>query len=385
MLGLKPRGRSMDAFTTKLVKTLAGFRVDDLFSREQQIELYLSLCPFGSLKGHEVIGLAAAAEVFYGRPHEELSIAQLAELLARLKNPNFFFPYTKQGETDEQYNIRLKRHEARFQGILDAAVRKRWITAEECSEARGQFLVDLSPVEGALDRLLVPHAALLIGAVHNRVSNPDQMHLVAETDLDDRIQRILGEAARKTARELQPRLPSRGHAGDRIEVDAIVISTQGGIIATRGLATIPGGMASQLKPELYALALERGVLNSLKASARGARIPAWVALAKSRNKEAILLAHQTGLGNYAAHLQTQGYGVRGVWEPMVLGAGVTGSPLLVAGNFAKFGYSAPGVRLEPHLIRRLSDGESGEVLFSRQRPVSSANPRRYMCVRPLKR
>ena len=214
ILGLKPRGRSMDAFTTKLVKTLAGFRVDDLFSREEQIELYLSLCPFGSLKGHEVIGLAAAAEVFYSKPHEELSVAQLAELLARLKNPNFFFPYAKQGETDEQYRIRLTRHEARFRGILDAAVRKHWITADEYSQARDQFLAGLAPVDGALENLLVPHAGLLIDAVRNRASNSDQMHLVAETDLDDGVQRILDTAAQTTARELQLRMSSRGHGGD---------------------------------------------------------------------------------------------------------------------------------------------------------------------------
>jgi membrane peptidoglycan carboxypeptidase len=363
-LWLKPHGRGLEAFRTKAAKTLAGFRVDDLFDRDKQMALYLSLCPFGSLDGHEVVGLPAAALVYYGRPHASLTAAQLSELMARLRNPNIYFPYRKAGEGEAHFEQRLEMLRRRTLAILSVARREKWIGEPAFDAAGSAFLDGLVDRQTALTNLLPGPAAAMAEEAASRDPDFRNRHLVADTAYDGRIQAAVEKAVAAITPELRRRLPGKWDAGDAIDTDAVIVERGGGIVARHGLVTIPGGMASNLKPELYGLALELGALGNLDERARGAGVPAWLALAQSRNRESVLLGVQTGLARYAGHLRSQGYFVTAPVPAIVLGAGVTGSPLLVAGNFIKFGYSNPGVRVEPGLIVRLTDAASGAALYT---------------------
>lgn len=371
LLHLKPEGRGWPSYRAKLEKTLAGFRVDDLFDTRRRLSLYLSIVPFGTLHGHEVTGIVSAARVFYGREHNRLTVAQLAELMARLKNPSIYFPYGS-NSAGEPRIVRLRERAA---AILAAAVRHKWVTPGERDAALAAFPEDLTSAAEALERVELPRARALIAEVYRQAPDAAGRHLDVQVAVDQRVQQLLDRSARTALAAFSGRLPWNRHVDDSVMVDAVAIDPiTGAVIADHGLATIPGGQASQIKPEHYGLALETGVLQSLHRPFKGCRKPAEAALFRSDNTCAIALAHLLGLNRIVAHLRSQGYGVVGAYDPVVLGAGVTGSVWLVAGNAVKYSYRRPGWRVEPSWLARVTDAATGQVLFepARQRVFSSA-------------
>ncbi len=363
LLGIHASGAGWDAVRAKLEKTLAAWRIDDLLSRRQQLQLYLATAPFGSFSGHEAIGLESSAHVFYGKAAAVLDAAELAELMAHLRNPNLYFPYRKTGESEQRFQARLTMLRVRAEAILDVAERKGWITSTQRDEARGRLFVTLLPPGDAAANMRLPHAASVFDTVTARVPDAAQRHLSVTLKLDEQLQAALAEAIPEAEAAVQPRLSGHQRHGDTLATDVVVIHEDGAVAALAGLASVSGGMASNLKPEFYALWLELNAGRSMGQRLHGLRITAADALTRSYNPGAEEVVRQIGLGRVVAHLRSQGYSVLGPFEPVVLGAGVTGSPWLVAGNFVKFGYSTPGYRVQPSLVARISDVVTGAVLF----------------------
>ena len=364
---LKPRGHGLDMFTTKLRKTLAGCRIDDLMSRDEQIQLYLALAPFGTVHGHEVVGIASAAQVYYNRNPAELSVAQTAELMARLRNPQYYYPYPRAAESPEAYEARLARLRDRTFAILDVARRRGHLSQPGYEQARGEFLSGLTPSGALAGQALLPHAPTLIRAVLDRVPDAAERHLEAWSADDSRLQGMLASAASRTLDELRPRLQEGRYPDDAVLVDAIVLNRDGDVVAQIGLPTASGGMASQIKPENYALWLSQDPRRNMNQIVGATRMTAAQGLSQSNNQVAMAVANQTGLDRLVEHLRSQGYHVIGPFEPIVLGAGVTGSPWLVAGNLYKFGYAQPGYRITPSVLSRVADARTGAVLFEPER------------------
>lgn len=378
LLHIKPEGRGWPAYSAKLEKVLAGFRVDDIFDTRRRLSLYLSTAPFGTLHGHEVIGIVSAARVFYGREHSDLTLTQLTELMARLKNPAVYFPYgsNSAGET------RVGKLRARAMAILAAAVRHGWVNPGQRDAALAAFPENLASPSEALARVELPRARALIAELYHRVPDVGDRHLDVEVAVDPHAQQILDRSTQAALASFSGRLPWKNHAGDPVMIDAVVVDpNSGAVLADRGLATIPGGQASQIKPEHYGLALETGVLPSLQTAFKGCRRPAEAALFHSDNACAIALAHLIGLGRVVGHLRSQGYSVLGAYDSVVIGAGVAGSVWLVAGNAVKYSYPRPGWRVEPSWLARVTDAASGQVLFEplRQRVFSTANAVQLRC------
>jgi membrane peptidoglycan carboxypeptidase len=362
MLGLKPSGSGWRMWREKAEKILAAFRVDDLFSRREQARIYLSLCSFGAVQGREVVGLPAAAEAFYGREHDQLAPAQLAELMARLRNPSpgQYFPYRRRQESESDFAHRLRRLELRTAAILDVAHRQNWLAEEERERGKDEFLAGLHEEAEAGRRVTLPHWIPLWRTIQATVPDLPSRHLEARIAADPDVQTILKLAASDAVEEMR----LRARRADRVVVDASVVDPEGGVVAEIGLATERGGMASHIKPEIYGLGVEIRTLASLELAVRRRGRPAWYALAHSTNEDALALAERIGLPRLITHLRSQGYTVTGPFTPVVLGAGVTGSPRLVAGNYAKFGYSHPGRRVEPSYLVSISDAATGEKLFA---------------------
>lgn len=357
LLGLKPAGP--DAIWWKLDKMLAAFEVD-LFPREQQAAMYLSLAPFGNWHGQDIVGIAAASHIFYGRDHSELSAVELAELMARLRNPVQLFPYRRPRETEEHYVTRLEAERLRAQAIVYVAARKSWLHG---AEVRASFST-LVPAEIAGQQLDIPHAKQILDAVQAHVPDAASRRLIAATELDPGIEKALVDASAAGFAAFYPRLPVSTHADDFLEVDASVVDdTTGHLVAEVGMAAMPGGCASHCKPELYALALETRSISSINEAPPCSRVPARLALAKSLNETALCLIKLVGPARYMQHLRDQGYAVQGPYVPIALGAGVEVSPRRIAANYLKFGFAHAGWRVEPDIIARIIDAKTGAVLY----------------------
>jgi penicillin-binding protein 1A len=72
------------SYTRKLAEMMLAMRIEAMLSKDQILELYLNKSFFGNRS----YGVAAAAEFYYGKPLEDLTLAEAATLVSSLKFPS---------------------------------------------------------------------------------------------------------------------------------------------------------------------------------------------------------------------------------------------------------------------------------------------------------
>lgn len=72
------------SYTRKLVEMLLAMRIEKMLSKDEILELYLNKSFFGNRS----YGVAAAAEYYYGKPLNELTLGESATLVSALKFPS---------------------------------------------------------------------------------------------------------------------------------------------------------------------------------------------------------------------------------------------------------------------------------------------------------
>ncbi len=109
----------------KLKEALIAIRLEQAFSKDQILELYLNEIYLGIGS----YGVAAAALNYFGKPLDELSVAEAAYLATLPKGPNNYHPY--------RYRERAL---ARRNWVISRMEEEGFITAYEAAEARGTDL-----------------------------------------------------------------------------------------------------------------------------------------------------------------------------------------------------------------------------------------------------
>jgi penicillin-binding protein 1A len=74
----------------KLSEVFVTYRMEREFSKEQILAIYLNVAPFGQRS----VGIAAAAETYYGKHLEQLTVAEAATLVGVLPAPSRYNPVT---------------------------------------------------------------------------------------------------------------------------------------------------------------------------------------------------------------------------------------------------------------------------------------------------
>jgi len=92
-------------FIRKFKEILLAFKIEQEFSKKEILELYLNKIFFG----HRAYGIGAAAQVYYGRKIEDLTLAQYAMLAAIPKAPSTNNPISNPEGALERRNYVLKR------------------------------------------------------------------------------------------------------------------------------------------------------------------------------------------------------------------------------------------------------------------------------------
>jgi penicillin-binding protein 1A len=87
--------------TRKLSEALLAIKIEHSLSKDQILELYINQIYLGQ----RAYGFAAAAQVYYGKPLEKLSVADVAMLAGLPKAPSRFNPFAnpKRAETRQHY------------------------------------------------------------------------------------------------------------------------------------------------------------------------------------------------------------------------------------------------------------------------------------------
>ncbi len=285
--------------SAKLWQVLRAWQLEQLRSKDQILEAYLNLAPYGG----NVLGAEAAAQWFYGKHAVDLSLGEAALLAGLPQSPNRFRP-------DRHPNAaRIRR-----QFVLRRMRELGMITTSQSTAA------DTEPLPSGATRRIssAPHAAWL--ALQKRP-------LGGRTTIDLTKQQAVEAAVAQQV--------SHWPAGTDTAVCVIEIAT-GDIVAWIGSADpndprdgqVNGGLAkrspgSALKPFLYAAAFQTrrlgpdspvydGPLERAGWSPENfdktfsGEVPAAEALRRSLNVPAILIAEQVGLSRCVGTLSAAG-------------------------------------------------------------------------------
>ena len=113
-------------FRRKLLEIFLAQRIEDNFSKQKILELYLNRIYFGA----GLYGAEAASRGYFGKPAREMSLAECATLAGLIKSPNRLSPWTDRATSREARDYALDR-------MRDL----RFISREQCANARSQEIV----------------------------------------------------------------------------------------------------------------------------------------------------------------------------------------------------------------------------------------------------
>ena len=113
-------------FRRKLLEMFVARRIEENFSKQKILELYLNRIYFGG----GLYGAEAAARGYFDKPAREMSLAECATLAGLVKSPNKLSPWSDRAGSREARNFVLNR--MRELGF---------ITAEKCASAQSEDLM----------------------------------------------------------------------------------------------------------------------------------------------------------------------------------------------------------------------------------------------------
>ena len=233
--------RSRRGIAAKARETIVALRLEHRLDKAQILALYLSLAPYGN----QIVGVERASAVYFGRPADQLTVAQAAFLAGLPQRPSGFNPYRARDAAIARQRTVLARMRAR--GL---------ISGDEAAEALSERLV----FERSGKPLVAPHFVELALAAAG-AQRPSHLR----TTIDLALQRELEGIVRSHRRSLQE------HGAHNVAVVVMENSTgawrawegsgdyfdsdHGGAING---AVAPRQPGSALKPFTYALAFDHG-------------------------------------------------------------------------------------------------------------------------------
>lgn len=120
------------SYERKAKEILLAKRVERYFTKDEILEAYLNVSPFGrNSSGQHIAGIETAAEGIFGISAKEVNLAQAAFLAGLPQSPYGYTPFTSEGKVKEDITPVLKRTEY----VLKRMLKLNAITQEEFDEA----------------------------------------------------------------------------------------------------------------------------------------------------------------------------------------------------------------------------------------------------------
>ncbi|MEL6225471.1 MAG: penicillin-binding protein 1C [Pseudomonadota bacterium] len=225
----------------KLRQIAQAIQLERRLTKAEILERYLHLAPFGG----NIEGVRAASLSYFGREPSRLSIAEAALLVALPQSPERRRPDRSAAAAQSARNH-----------VIDIAVTRGVISKAEATRAKQQPV----PRRRIAFPMLAPHVADALKA-----ATPEAR--VLRTTLDRRVQARLEALAKTSAQRHDPRVSVAilaadhttgeivARVGSRAFLDAVSL---GAVDMSRAIRS-PG---STLKPLIYALGMDRGVIHS---------------------------------------------------------------------------------------------------------------------------
>lgn len=116
----------------KANEILLAMRIENYLEKEEILEAYLNVSPFGrNNKGQNIAGVEEAAQGIFGVPASEVSLPQAAFIAGLPQRPIVFSPYTNTGAIKEDHELGLRRQRE----VLFRMYREGMISYDEYQEA----------------------------------------------------------------------------------------------------------------------------------------------------------------------------------------------------------------------------------------------------------
>ncbi|MFO1170094.1 MAG: PBP1A family penicillin-binding protein [Hyphomicrobiaceae bacterium] len=351
--------------TRKLDEALIALALEVKLSKDQILELYLNRAYFGS----GAYGIAAAAEVYFDRRPEDLTLAQSALIAGLLKAPSKFAP-------TRDRNLARQRSRTVLQAMAEAGVIDR-----RMASGAGKKSMGLRDTTTLAEEIGAGHAIdwIFEQAIDLATADKPAGHLIVETTLDRDAQRAASEA-------LQSALDEEGEKLDASQGAVVLLDGEGQIralVGGRSYETSPFNRAikakrqagSAFKPFVYLTALESGETPEAIVDDAPIRVGTWApenhdgryrgritlktALAQSANTPAVRLLLASGPAAVAKTARRLGITSKlGRDASLALGTSEV-TPLELAAAYVPF--SNGGYRVKPHIITRIATADGVEL------------------------
>ncbi|MFD1851846.1 transglycosylase domain-containing protein [Oceanobacillus bengalensis] len=140
------------SFERKAKEILLALRLENFFEKDEILEAYLNIVPYGrNANGDNIAGIQTAAQGIFGLDADEVNIAQAAYLAGLPQSPSYYTPFQNSGGLKEDAGI--KPGLDRMKTVLNRMLEMGHITKEEYQEALNYDLVadfikpEASPIE----------------------------------------------------------------------------------------------------------------------------------------------------------------------------------------------------------------------------------------------
>ncbi len=372
-------------FTRKLAEAILAIRVEQVFSKDEILNMYLNNIYWG----HNNYGVQTAAETYFNKNASELNLAEAAMMAGLIQAPEQYSPYINYNETKQRQALVLRR--MRELG---------WISPEQEKQARQEPLLVAKPTAWRTSKLPFITEAV-ITELKERFGQDAVMQggMRVQTTIDYNFQKM----AEETVTQGHQNLRRWGVRADQVALVAVdprthfVKALVGGVgydksqfnraIQSRRQ---PG---SSFKPFVYYTAFASGKYtpySTIDDSPITYRVPSGyytpknyggsfsglmslrTALIQSANIPAVKLGKAVGLDKVIEICRS--LGIKSPLEPVIslpLGSiGVT--PLEMAGAYATF--ASNGWHSDPTIIVQVADSKGNLLLDNRPKPKLILNP-----------
>jgi len=369
----------------KLAEAVLAIRVEQIFSKDQILEMYLNNIYWG----HNSYGAETAAQSYFNKSAADLNLAEAAMMAGLIQAPEDYSPFINYEETKRRQILVLRR-------MLELG----WITPEEEAEARKAPLLLGKPTAWRSSNLPYITEAVT-GELQERFGRDAVLQggIRVQTTVDYSFQKM----AEANVAAAHSRLQNQGLYADQVALVAVDSRTHfvkalvGGVNYeesqfNRAIQSLrqPG---SAFKPFVYYAAFASGKFTPESmvedtpvryrdgsayyepqnyGGSFSGPVSLRAALTKSLNVPAVKLGQEVGLEKVIEICQT--LGMKSPLAPVVslpLGAiGVT--PLEMAGAYATF--ASNGWHSEPTIIVRVTDSSGNVLLDNTPQPRQVLDP-----------
>jgi len=183
------------SYTRKIYEILLTFKLEHLLTKEQILEIYMNQI----FLGQRAYGFAAASQIYFGKPLQDISVAEAAMLAGLPKAPSAYNPISNP-----------RRARQRQLHIIDRMLENGYITPAQATQAREEPL--RLRAQSTQIRTHAEHAAEIVrqAVVAQYGEEAYTRGLVVTTTLDSRHQRAAHSAVRRGLLDFERRQFYRG-------------------------------------------------------------------------------------------------------------------------------------------------------------------------------